>query len=129
MKTIVKQHIQPIALPTRKHLLRKDHAESPLCMKAELKWMKHVLQVIFYLTMLSGIMSFGLSVHNAAAVTLIGSGLLSVLSSIVVLFARLQIEKSKNWMEICILALCSIYAPFFALWIVCGNLLAAFGIA
>jgi len=91
----------------------------------ELKGLRNVQRVIFTITLVFAILCFTFSIHSTWVVPLMSSGLLCVLSAIAVLVASYQIERSKNWLEICVMALCSIYAPFLALWIASGNLLGA----
>lgn len=125
MKAIARKPVQTVVIPATRNFITLENSRKLAPVSIELRGLRHVQHVVFLITVLFAIFCFSLSIHNAWAVPLVSSGLLCVLSAIAVLVARYQIERSKNWLEICIMALCSIYAPFLALWIASGNLLGA----
>lgn len=123
MKLASRQISQPYSpfyhAPVTEELPSKAHPR----MRTEVRWIKLMLHGMLHITLVLAIISFLLTIGSKAPSLLLTTALLSTLSAICILIADYQISRSKCWMEICIMSLCSLYAPFFVILLTCSNLI------
>lgn len=114
MKVVTKQmspstlyytpNFQPAARPvnTRERIQR------------EIQWIRWLMMSLLHITLVTAFSSF-LFAASSGGPLLYLSALLSSMASICIIIAEKQISKCECWMELCIMTLCSLYAPFFVL--------------
>lgn len=115
------QNAVPLSSPMKLSSLSEKKIASPGVVN--LDWFQHILTATLYLNLVTAIVSFAFSVHHPYSSLLLNTGFIVVLASIALMLARCQIRKSNNWMEVCVMVLCCIYASFFVLWIAANNLM------
>jgi hypothetical protein len=90
----------------------------------ELKTMLRIIAWLGWINLLIGLPSV-LLVLNLRSLSLVATGLLSILTFWLLRMVVTQLTHTKSWPELGVLAMCGVYFPTFIMWICASNLLEA----
>lgn len=114
MKVVTKQMSQSTLYYTPNFQPTARPANTRERIQGEIQWIRWLMMSLLHVTLITTFSSFVFAVGNGGSLLYL-SALLSSMASICILIAEKQISKCECWMELCIMTLCSLYAPFFVL--------------